>query len=169
MDQRLVNIKEDLDRQELQAKVAAVNEVWGDNDEALGLLCDAIDEIEKQAEAGAFGEGGLTDSQILTLGVQYAESALEEIAKEAAETTEVETEEVETEVEAEATEEVDAELQEKIAAAYEQGFELGYPVGDFGVTSEDIEKIANAPEEEVEQFAQFLGRLSVVEDDEEVN
>lgn len=169
MSTRLVDIKNELDAKELQAKIASVNQHWGSNEQALAILCDAMAELEKEAAAGSFGDAGLSDSQLLSLGVMYtdrllselAKEATEEVAEESADEAEAEvTDEVADEADEAGDEEISEELQEKMAEAYEIAFALGRELGQRGLPSEELAKVASASEEDAEDFARFLAQLS---------
>ena len=60
-------------------------------------------------------------------------------------------------------EDLEQEMQEKYALAYE----LGGALGAVGITSEDIEKLSEASEEETDDFCRLLSHLSSVEIDDE--
>lgn len=156
MSKRLIDVRNELEEQELLAKIAQVTSAWGENELALELLSEAVVELEKQAAEGAFGPAGLSGSQLITMGVSYAAEAMEEIEKQA--------EEAEEMFEVEETEDVYSdEFQEKLASDYSLGHELGAILGASGLTTEDLDKLASdeASEEEIEQFSQLLAHLSV--------
>jgi len=173
MNKRLVDIKNELEEQELHAKIAEVKRHWGDDDQALAILSDAITELEKEAAAGSFGPHGLNGTQLISMGVVFTEDILQKLAEEAAAIAEAPveaavSEEVQAEDESESAEDSDeteeteesAELQEKQAAAYETAFALGAELGRLGLPAEELAKVASASDEEAEEFAMFLAQLS---------
>jgi len=169
----LIEIRNELEEKELHAKIAQVEQYWGDDQEALNILADAVAELEKQAAAGAFGAEGLTPSQLLTMGVAMTNDLLEDLRKEAADAEGVSTDVAETaetaESDASDEEQFSDELVAKMAEAYETAFELGSALGQIGLSSDEIAKVASASEEEAEEFARFLVELSqtLAEDSEE--
>ncbi len=164
MSKHLTDIRDEMEERECLAKIAQVQEAWGEDEFALELLAEAVTELEKQAEAGEFGDAGLSGSQIITLGVKYTSDALDKLAEAeaAAEEAEAEAEE-EVEPEEEVEDEVeDAELQEKTAENFGVALELGRALSVTGVTVSDIEKLAaDGTPEEHEAFGEFLSQLAV--------
>lgn len=165
----LIEIRNELEQKELHAKIAQVEQYWGDDQEALNILADAVAELEKQAAEGAFGDEGLSPSQLLTMGVAMTNDLLEDLRKEASEETSEAAEEVSEEVAEGDDAELSDELIAKMAEAYETAFTLGSALGQIGLDSDEIAKVANASEEEAEELARFLVELNQVltEDSEE--
>lgn len=174
MNKRLTDIKVELEAAELQAKIATVTEAYAENDLALEILSDAMDELSKEAADGGFGDEGLSASQLLSMGVELTEQTLEKIAEELSGESEEEAPEEEAAEEAaeEASEEAaeesaeegdldkEAEAEEALEANYALAFRLGQELGAIGLTSDDIEKVANGPEDEAAQFAELLAEMT---------
>ena len=155
MNKRLTDIKVELEAAELQAKIATVTEAYAENDLALEILSDAMSELEKEAADGGFGDEGLTASQLLSMGVELTEQTIDKIAEE------LELEETE-EVSEEAPEEgeLDKEAAAELEANYALAHRLGQELGAVGITADDIEKVANGPEDEAAQFAELLAEMT---------
>ena len=133
-----------------------VETVWGEDLEARELLADTIDALEKEAAAGAFGEEGITPSQLISLGVEYTNELLGELEKEAA--AEYDEEEVAEEVVEEAADEDFS----KEAEYYEVARGLGSLLGEAGITTEDLDKLAEfGSDEEKAEFGEFLAHLAI--------
>jgi len=170
MNKRLTDIKVELEAAELQAKIATVTEAYAESDLALEILSDAMDELEKEAADGGFGDEGLSASQLLSMGVELTEQTLEKIAEEleggeeeAEEAPEEEAaEEAAEEVSEEAAEEgdLDKEAEAALEANYALAHRLGQELGAIGLTTDDIEKVANGPEDEAAQFAELLAEMT---------
>ena len=155
MNKRLTDIKVELEAAELQAKIATVTEAYAEDDMALEILSDAMSELEKEAADGGFGDEGLTASQLLSMGVELTEQTMDKIAEE------LELEETE-EVSEEAPEEgeLDKEAAAELEANYALAHRLGQELGAVGITADDIEKVANGPEDEAAQFAELLAEMT---------
>ena len=171
MNKRLTDIKVELEAAELQAKIATVTEAYAENDLALEILRDAMDELSKEAADGGFGDEGLSASQLLSMGVELTEQTLEKIAadeSEEAPAEEAPAEEAAEEASEEAAEESaeegdldkEAEAEEALEANYALAFRLGQELGAIGLTSDDIEKVANGPEDDAAQFAELLAEMT---------
>jgi len=165
MNKRLTDIKVELEAAELQAKIATVTEAYAESDLALEILSDAMDELEKEAADGGFGDEGLSASQLLSMGVELTEQTLEKIAEEL-EGGEEEAEEAPEEEAAEEAEEaaeegdLDKEAEAALEANYVLAHRLGQELGAIGLTTDDIEKVANGPEDEAAQFAELLAEMT---------
>lgn len=162
MNKRLTDIKVELEAAELQAKIATVTEAYAESDLALEILSDAMDELEKEAADGGFGDEGLSASQLLSMGVELTEQTLEKIAEEL-EAGEEEAEEApEEEAAEEAAEEgdLDKEAEAALEANYVLAHRLGQELGAIGLTADDIEKVANGPQDEAAQFAELLAEMT---------
>jgi hypothetical protein len=166
MNKRLTDIKVELEAAELQAKIATVTEAYAESDLALEILSDAMDELEKEAADGGFGDEGLSASQLLSMGVELTEQTLEKIAEELEggeeEAEEAPEEEAAEEVSEEAAEEgdLDKEAEAALEANYALAHRLGQELGAIGLTTDDIEKVANGPEDEAAQFAELLAEMT---------
>lgn len=165
MNKRLTDIKVELEAAELQAKIATVTEAYAESDLALEILSDAMGELEKEAADGGFGDEGLSASQLLSMGVELTEQTLEKIAEEL-EAGEEEAEEAPEEEAAEEAEEaaeegdLDKEAEAALEANYALAHRLGQELGAIGLTTDDIEKVANGPEDEAAQFAELLAEMT---------
>lgn len=165
MNKRLTDIKVELEAAELQAKIATVTEAYAESDLALEILSDAMDELEKEAADGGFGDEGLSASQLLSMGVELTEQTLEKIAEEL-DGGEEEAEEAPEEEAAEEAEEaaeegdLDKEAEAALEANYALAHRLGQELGAIGLTADDIEKVANGPEDEAAQFAELLAEMT---------
>lgn len=168
MNKRLTDIKVELEAAELQAKIATVTEAYAESDLALEILSDAMDELEKEAADGGFGDEGLSASQLLSMGVELTEQTLEKIAADeseeapAEEAAEEAPEEEAAEEAEEAAEEgdLDKEAEAALEANYALAHRLGQELGAIGLTADDIEKVANGPEDEAAQFAELLAEMT---------
>lgn len=171
MNKRLTDIKVELEAAELQAKIATVTEAYAESDLALEILSDAMDELEKEAADGGFGDEGLSASQLLSMGVELTEQTLEKIAEELSadevpadevSAEEAPEEEAAEEVSEEAAEEgdLDKEAEAALEANYALARRLGQELGAIGLTADDIEKVANGPEDEAAQFAELLAEMT---------
>lgn len=164
MNKRLTDIKVELEAAELQAKIATVTEAYAEDDLALEILSDAMDELSKEAADGGFGDEGLTASQLLSMGVELTEQTLDKLAEELSEESEEEAPEEEAAEEAseEADEEgdLDKEAEAALEANYVLAHRLGQELGAIGLTADDIEKVANGPEDEAAQFAELLAEMT---------
>jgi hypothetical protein len=162
MNKRLTDIKVELEAAELQAKIATVTEAYADSDLALEILSDAMDELEKEAADGGFGDEGLSASQLLSMGVELTEQTLEKIAEELEGGSEEAPEEGAAEEAEEAAEEgdLDKEAEAALEANYVLAHRLGQELGAIGLTADDIEKVANGPEDEAAQFAELLAEMT---------
>ena len=165
MSKSLVEIREDMEQRELHAKLAHVQEQFEGDDLALDLFVSATEELEKQAAEGAFGDAGISPSQLVSMSYEYSLRALEDLAKEASDeeaAEEASEEAVDEAVEAEMSEEEMAEEQEKEAQYYGVGTELGNLLGALDVTVEDLDKLAEfGSEEEQVAFGEFLSELAI--------
>ena len=161
MNKRLTDIKVELEAAELQAKIATVTEAYAEDDLALEILSDAMDELEKEAADGGFGDEGLSASQLLSMGVELTEQTLEKIAEELS-AEEAPEEEAAEEVSEEADEEgdLDKEAEAALEANYALAHRLGQELGAIGLTADDIEKVANGPEDEDAQCAELLAEMT---------
>ena len=141
---------------EIQIKLAAVEEAWGDNPETLDLLAEAWDIVKEASDNGEF-DHEVDDSQALNLAVQMVAELLEEANRDQDETNEVD------ETTSDSTEEVadeDAVTEEQVKAAEYQLFvEAGRVLCDLGITKDEIEKIAT--EQEREEFADLVAEIVV--------
>jgi hypothetical protein len=173
MNKRLTDIKVELEAAELQAKIATVTEAYAESDLALEILSDAMDELEKEAADGGFGDEGLSASQLLSMGVELTEQTLEKIAADESEEAPAEeaaeeapAEEAAEEASEEAAEEsaeegdLDKEAEAALEANYALAHRLGQELGAIGLTADDIEKVANGPEDEAAQFAELLAEMT---------
>jgi hypothetical protein len=164
MNKRLTDIKVELEAAELQAKIATVTEAYAEDDLALEILSDAMDELSKEAADGGFGDEGLTASQLLSMGVELTEQTLDKLAEALSEGAEEEAPEEEAAEEAseEADEEgdLDKEAEAALEANYVLAHRLGQELGAIGLTADDIEKVANGPEDEAAQFAELLAEMT---------
>lgn len=158
MTKSLTDYRNDIEEREFFAKLAHVETVWGEDLEARELLADTIDALEKEAAAGAFGEEGITPSQLISLGVEYTNELLGELEKEAAAAEEAEYYEVAEEVVEEAADEDFS----KEAEYYEVARGLGSLLGEAGITTEDLDKLAEyGSDEEKAEFGEFLAHLAI--------
>ena len=156
MTKSLTDYRNEIEEREFLAKLAHVETVWGEDLEARELLADTIDALEKEAAAGAFGEEGITPSQLISLGVEYTNELLGELEKEAA--AEYDEEEVAEEVVEEAADEDFS----KEAEYYEVARGLGSLLGEAGITTEDLDKLAEfGSDEEKAEFGEFLAHLAI--------
>lgn len=166
MNKRLTDIKVELEAAELQAKIATVTEAYAEDDLALEILSDAMDELEKEAADGGFGDEGLSASQLLSMGVELTEQTLDKLAEQLdagdEEAEEAPEEEATEEVSEEADEEgdLDKEAEAALEANYALAHRLGQELGAIGLTADDIEKVANGPEDEAAQFAELLAEMT---------
>ena len=154
MNKRLTDIKVELEAAELQAKIATVTEAYAESDLALEILSDAMGELEKEAADGGFGDEGLSASQLLSMGVELTEQTLEKIAEE------LEAGEEAPEEEAAEEGDLDKEAEAALEANYVLAHRLGQELGAIGLTTDDIEKVANGPEDEAAQFAELLAEMT---------
>ena len=76
MSKSLTDIQNEIEEREFLAKLAHVESVWGENLEARELLADTIDALEKEAAAGAFGEQGISPSQLISSVLHTPTSSL---------------------------------------------------------------------------------------------
>lgn len=153
MNKRLTDIKVELDAAELQAKIATVTEAYAENDLALEILSDAMSELEKEAADGGFGDEGLSASQLLSMGVELTEQTIDKIAEEYAQ--EEDSEEVSHE-----DGDLDKEAEASLEANYVLAHRLGQELGAVGITADDIEKVANGPQDDAAQFAELLAEMT---------
>ena len=153
MNKRLTDIKDELDAAELQAKIATVTEAYAENDLALEILSDAMSELEKEAADGGFGDEGLSASQLLSMGVELTEQTIDKIAEEYAQ--EEDSEEVSHE-----DGDLDKEAEASLEANYVLAHRLGQELGAVGITADDIEKVANGPQDDAAQFAELLAEMT---------
>lgn len=161
MTKSLTDYRNEIEEREFLAKLAHVESVWGEDLEARELLADTIDALEKEAAAGAFGEEGITPSQLISLGVEYTNELLGELEKEAAAAEEAE-EEAAEEVAEEVVEEAADEEISKEAEYYEVARGLGSLLGEAGITTEDLDKLAEfGSDEEKAEFGEFLAHLAI--------
>ena len=175
MSKSLTDYRNEIEEAEFLAKLAHVESVWGENLEARELLADTIDALEKEAAAGAFGEQGISPSQLISLGVAYTNELLGELEgeleKEAAEVEEAAAAEeaagegdggvVEEAAEEVAEEAADEEIS-KEAEYYEVARGLGSLLGEAGITTEDLDKLAEfGSDEEKAEFGEFLAHLAI--------
>lgn len=156
MTKSLTDYRNEIEEREFLAKLAHVESVWGEDLEARELLADTIDALEKEAAAGAFGEEGITPSQLISLGVEYTNELLGELEKEAA------AEYGEEELYEEVVEEAADEDFSKEAEYYEVARGLGSLLGEAGITTEDLDKLAEfGSDEEKAEFGEFLAHLAI--------
>lgn len=161
MTKSLTDYRNEIEGREFLAKLAHVESVWGEDLEARELLADTIDALEKEAAAGAFGEEGITPSQLISLGVEYTNELLGELEKEAAAAEEA-AEEAEEELYEEVVEEAADEEISKEAEYYEVARGLGSLLGEAGITTEDLDKLAEfGSDEEKAEFGEFLAHLAI--------
>lgn len=157
MTKSLTDYRNEIEEREFLAKLAHVESVWGEDLEARELLAETIDALEKEAAAGAFGEEGITPSQLISLGVEYTNELLGELEKEAAAA-----EEAEEELSEEVVEEAADEDFSKEAEYYEVARGLGSLLGEAGITTEDLDKLAEfGSDEEKAEFGEFLAHLAI--------
>lgn len=156
MTKSLTDYRNEIEEREFLAKLAHVETVWGEDLEARELLAETIDALEKEAAAGAFGEEGITPSQLISLGVEYTNELLGELEKEAA------AEYGEEELYEEVVEEAADEDFSKEAEYYEVARGLGSLLGEAGITTEDLDKLAEfGSDEEKAEFGEFLAHLAI--------
>ncbi len=164
MNKRLTDIKVELEAAELQAKIATVTEAYAEDDLALDILSDAMEELSKEAADGGFGDEGLLASQLLSMGVELTEQTLDKLAEELGADDEEEADEEEAAEEAseEADEggDLDKEAEAALEANYALAHRLGQELGAIGLTADDIEKVANGPEDDAAQFAELLAEMT---------
>lgn len=154
MTKSLTDYRNEIEEREFLAKIAHIDSVWGEEPEIQELLADTIDALEKEAAAGAFGEEGISASQLLSLGVEYTNELLGELEKEAAAAEEGFYEEV--------VEEAADEDFSKEAEYYEVARGLGSLLGEAGITTEDLDKLAEfGSDEEKAEFGEFLAHLAI--------
>lgn len=156
MTKSLTDYRNEIEEREFLAKLAHVESVWAEDLEARELLADTIDALEKEAAAGAFGEEGITPSQLISLGVEYTNELLGELEKEAA--AQLGEEELYEEVVEEAADEDFS----KEAEYYGVARGLGELLGEAGITTEDLDKLAEfGSDEEKAEFGEFLAHLAI--------
>jgi uncharacterized protein YjgD (DUF1641 family) len=128
---------------EYQIKLAAVTEVYAEDEERIALLDTAVDLIKKAQEEGNL-DANMHSSDILTLAVQLVEDEFADVAEQ----------EKVAEV---ATEDTETLSKEAAAEVVAMGEAVGQVLAERGITAEDIEKIAS--DEDAEALGQYCAQI----------
>jgi predicted transcriptional regulator len=125
---------------EYQEKFASLQAAWGEDDQRIDLLSEALELVKSAQAEGTIGE--LDNSQLLDLSVALVENYMEENGASD-----------------EATDEASDEDQEKIAELTQMGEFTGALLAENGVTLEDLQKIAS--EDEAAELAEMCAQAYV--------